>query len=121
MTLLKKLKAIRGAICCENTETEIISAVSELYTKILNENKLKEKDIVSIQFTITKDLNAKNPAGALRKAGFAKNTPLFCALEPEYENSLPKCIRVLIHCYSKNKAKHVYLGNAKKLRPDLIT
>ncbi len=117
--MFKRIKAIRGAVCCENNADSISNSVISLYKEILTKNKIKEKDLVSIQFTVTKDLNAKNPAAALRKAGFAESTPLFCAGEADFENSMPKCIRILIHYYGRKKAKHVYLGEAKKLRPDL--
>ncbi len=116
--LFKKLKALRGAVCCEDSQEAISEAVDSLYSELLNSNKLKEKDIVSIQFTITKDLKAMNPATALRKNGFAKNTPLFCAIEPEIFGAMPKTIRILIYYYGRKPAKHTYLGEAKKLRPD---
>ena len=73
MSLIKKLRALRGAVCCEDNEAGISSAVVNLYSRILTENSLSEKDIVSIQFTVTSDIRALNPASALRKNGFAKN------------------------------------------------
>ncbi|UTC63589.1 chorismate mutase [Treponema sp. OMZ 787] len=120
MSLIKKLRALRGAVCCEDSQESISSAVVSLYSQILKENSLSEKNIVSIQFTVTDDIRALNPASALRKNGFAKNTPLFCALEPCIEASLPKTIRILIYYYSRRKPIHVYIGGAKVLRPDLI-
>ena len=120
MSLIKKLRALRGSVCCEDNEDSISSAVVNLYNRILMENSLSEKDIVSIQFTVTSDIKALNPASALRKNGFAKNTALFCALEPCMEGSLPKTIRILIYYYSRNKPSHIYMGGAEVLRPDLI-
>ncbi len=117
--MIKKLKAIRGAVCCENNADSISNSVISLYSEILKENKIEEKDIVSIQFTVTDDINAKNPASALRANGFAQRIPLFCSAEANFLDSMPKCIRILIHCYSRKKTKHIYLGDAKKLRPDL--
>jgi len=120
MSLIKKLRALRGSVCCEDNEAGISSAVVNLYNRILMENSLSEKDIVSIQFTVTSDIKALNPASALRKNGFAKNTALFCALEPCMEGSLPKTIRILIYYYSRKKPSHIYMGGAEVLRPDLI-
>lgn len=120
MSLIKKLRALRGAVCCEDNEAGISSAVVNLYSRILTENSLSEKDIVSIQFTVTSDIKALNPASALRKQGFVENTALFCALEPCMEGSLPKTIRILIYYYSRKKPIHIYMGGAEVLRPDLI-
>ena len=121
MSLIKKLRALRGAVCCEDSEAGISSAVVNLYSRILMENSLSEKDIVSIQFTVTSDIKALNPASALRKNGFAKNTALFCALEPCMQGSLPKTIRILIYYYSRRNPAHIYMGGAEVLRPDLIS
>ena len=121
MSLIKKLRALRGAVCCEDNEAGISSAVVNLYSRILTENSLSEKDIVSIQFTVTSDIRALNPATALRKQGFAENTALFCALEPCMEGSLPKTIRILIYYYSRKRPTHIYMGGAEVLRPDLIS
>ena len=120
MSLIKKLRALRGAVCCEDNEAGISSAVVNLYSRLLTENFLSEKDIVSIQFTVTSDIKALNPASALRKQGFAENTALFCALEPCMEGSLPKTIRILIYYYSRKRPTHIYMGGADVLRPDLI-
>ena len=120
MNFIKKLRALRGDVCCEDNEDSISSAVVNLYSRTLRVNSLSEKDIVSIQFTVTPDIRALNPATALRKNGFAENTALFCALEPCMEGSLPKTIRILIYYYSRKKPSHIYIGGAEVLRPDLI-
>ncbi len=113
----KKLKALRGAVCCdEDSQEKIGESVVSLYSEILKANRLKERDIVSIQFTVTKDLKSQNPATALRKNGFAKTTPLFCSAEPDILGAMPKTIRILILYYGRKKPKHIYLGEAKKLR-----
>lgn len=115
----KRLYGIRGAVCTEDNEKEIIHNVSTLYTTIIKNNKLDENDIVSIQFTITPDIKELNPAAALRKAGFASSIPLFCSLEPVFKNSLTKVIRCLITAYSDRMGESVYLNGAEVLRPDL--
>ena len=114
----KKLYAIRGAVDSKNTEQAIQNSVKELITFLYKENDLVESDIVSIQFTVTKDLTELNPAAALRQVGFAANVPLFCALEPDVKNSLPCMIRVMITTYLNSRPINCYLGMASKLRPE---
>ncbi|OJF77734.1 MAG: chorismate mutase [Treponema sp. CETP13] len=114
----KKICAIRGAIDTKNTEQAIRNSVKELITFLYNENNLVEEDIVSIQFTVTKDLTELNPAAALRSLGFADNVPLFCSQEPDVKNGLPNMIRVMITVYLDAIPKHCYLGLAKTLRPE---
>ena len=47
--------------------------------------------------------------------------PLMCAREIPVPGSLPKVVRVLVHCYAPEDAEpqHVYLGEAARLRLDL--
>ena len=114
-----RLYGIRGAICTQDTVEDMIKNTSLLYSSMLEKNNIKEADIVSIQFTTTPDLTKLNPAAALRRAGYASDVPLFCSLEPVFENSLKNVIRCLILAYSKEKGKSVYLNGAEVLRPDL--
>ena len=85
------------------------------------ENEISEDDIISIVFSQTKDLNAMNPATALRQAGFSQ-VPLFCCQEPEYAGSLQRTIRVLLtfNTPERRKAAPVYLDGAEALRTDLF-
>lgn len=114
-----RLYGIRGAICTQDTVDDIVKNTSLLYSTILEKNDISETDIVSIQFTTTPDLTKLNPAAALRKSGYASDVPLFCSLEPVFENSLKNVIRCLILAYSQEKGKSVYLNGAEVLRPDL--
>ena len=115
--------SIRGAITAdENSISAISNATIELYEEIVNANNIQEDDIVQIIFSLTKDLTAIYPAKALRETFTLNDTPLFCVQEADIEGSLEKCIRILITINSKltkQEAKHIYLKNAKKLRPDL--
>lgn len=114
-----RIFAVRGAVCCLNTENSIQDASSSLYREILRKNSIEEADIVSIQFTVTADLDAMNPASALRKEGCALDIPLFVSLEPHVKNSLPRTIRVMITFYGREKPSAVYIRGAEVLRPDL--
>ena len=115
MNFFKKLRAVRGAVCCKNEADDILHTVTLLYTAILEKNRLKERDIVSIQFTVTADLTELNPASALRRSGFARNLPLFCSQEPLVKNSLACTIRILLHYYGRAYL-FVYTNKQKEAR-----
>lgn len=91
--------------------------------KLFAENKLVQKDFVSIQFTITEDLNVMNPAMALRKGQDefdVSQIPLFSSQEAKVVGSPEKMVRVLVTAYMDENAKpvHVYINGGEKLRPD---
>ena len=111
---------MRGAVCCDNSPASIEEAVAALYKEILVKNGIGEADIVSIQFTVTCDLTAENPASALRKRGSAQDVPLFVSAEPQVEGSLPGTIRIMITFYGSKKPVSVYMRGAEALRPDLL-
>ena len=118
---MKKLFGLRGAVQCENSMQDICEKVTAMYDELLGSNKLDEKDIVSIMFTVTNDIDAVNPCTALRKGGRAGgNLALFSACEPNIQGSLERTIRVLIHCYLEegSTVNHVYINGAEVLRPD---
>jgi chorismate mutase len=116
------LRGIRGAIQLrKNTREEILNKTMELLKKMMEENNVKEDEIVSVFFTVTKDLNREFPAYALREMGL-KNVPALCAKEIDVPKSMGKVIRILMHVYtnlSQKEIKHQYLGRTKFLRPDL--
>jgi chorismate mutase len=116
----KRLFALRGACCCLNDETDIRKQVSALYDELLKCNTLDETGLVSVVFSMTADLNALNAAAALRREGKAAEAALFVTQEAAVKNSLPRTIRVLIHCYLDENAApvHVYRNGAEVLRPD---
>lgn len=114
----KRLYGIRGAWCTKNTEESLCHDVSHMISDILTKNTLDESDIVSVQFTVTADLDVLNPAAALRREGLCANTALFCALEPPVKGSLSHTVRVLLTAYLYNPPIHVYGGGAEVLRPN---
>ena len=118
----KRIYALRGAVCCENSADDIREQVSLLYDSLLEKNRLAEEDIVSVIFSQTADLNAANPAASLRQTGRASDLALFAVQEAQVEASLPRVIRTLLHCYLHEGAKpcHVYRNGAEVLRPDRI-
>ena len=119
---MKKLFALRGAAQSENTQEDIIKQIETMYDSLLAENNLDESGIVSVIFSVTKDINAVNPSSALRRNGRAGELSLFSVQEPECVNSVERIIRVIIHCYLEEDAKprHVYINGAEVLRPDRV-
>ncbi len=117
------VRGIRGATSIPaNTKEEILSATREMLETILAENQgLLKEDIASIIFTTTQDVTAEFPPVAARTLGWSA-VPMLCSHEIPVPGSLPMTIRVLIH-WNTDKAqdeiKHIYLREAKKLRPDI--
>jgi len=116
----KKIFGLRGATRSLNTQDDITYQATVLYDDLLRENELAEADLISVVFSVTSDLDAKNPASALRQEGRAGDTALFVVQEALFKGSLERVIRVLIHCYldASRKPVHVYRNGAEILRPD---
>jgi chorismate mutase len=117
-----RLKAIRGATTAtENTEEAIASAVRELLAELDARNRLDADSIVSVTFSVTKDLDAVFPAAiARRDRPDWHSVALMDVQQMHVEGSLPRCIRFLIHANLPVDAPvhHPYLRGAKNLRPD---
>jgi len=117
-------RGIRGAISVDvNDAKSIIAATRTLLECIISTNNIAVEELASVIFTVTSDLNAIYPARAAREMGWV-NTPLLCMQEMAIESSLPRCIRVLMHWNTNlpsNQIRHIYLGKARVLRPDLTT
>jgi len=112
--------AIRGAITVdENTPGAILEATQALLQTMLDQNRLSQDEIVALFFSATLDLDAVYPAQAARNIGLTQ-VPMMCFQEMAVPSSLPRCIRVLALCElsSPRQLKHVYLREARSLRPD---
>ncbi|MFC0037747.1 chorismate mutase [Actinomadura rayongensis] len=118
MTLL----AIRGAVQVErDTRDAILAATGELVGAVLERNALGAADLVSVLFTATPDLTAEFPALAARLGGLT-GVPLMCAAEIDVPGAAPRIVRLLAHAEAdrpRSSVRHVYLGGARLLRPDL--
>jgi chorismate mutase len=117
------VRGIRGAIDIQNDQPEeILTATRELLQEIMNVNPgLRSEDIASVIFTATGDLKSAYPARAAREMGWDA-VPLICSQEIPVPGGLPHCIRVLLHWNTdidQKSVRHVYLGRAATLRPDL--
>jgi chorismate mutase len=114
-------RGIRGATTCdENSREAILAATREMLQLLIAANGLRPEDLASAIFTTTPDLNAEFPAVAARRIGLSK-VPLICAREMEVPGSLPRVIRLMLHCYASEdtEPQHVYLREAVSLRTDL--
>ncbi|MFW6184304.1 MAG: chorismate mutase [Chloroflexota bacterium] len=117
-------RGVRGATTCgENTEEAILAATRELLFTMIQANDIATEDVASAHFTTTMDLNATYPALAARQLGWY-DAALLCGHEMDVPGGLPRCIRILIHWNTTKEVeeiKHVYLREARGLRPDRDT
>ncbi|MGG6309583.1 chorismate mutase [Paenibacillus macerans] len=116
-------RGIRGATTVSrNEEQDILEATAVLLKEIVERNEIEPEDICSVWITVTPDLDATFPARAIRGLNGWDMVPLMCSTEIPVKGALTQCIRLLIQV-NTNKGqrdmKHVYLNEAKSLRPDL--
>jgi chorismate mutase len=118
------MRALRGAITVDaNDSALILDATRALLREMMRLNSLQPARLVSVIFTATPDLTAAFPARAARELGW-NDVPLLCMTEMTVPGSLVRCVRVLMHAElpaEAGRGRHVYLGGAAELRPDLAT
>ncbi|CAM4511677.1 MULTISPECIES: chorismate mutase [Paenibacillus] len=116
-------RGIRGATTVvNNEENEILRETVVLLREIVERNDVIAEDICSVWITVTGDLDATFPARAIREIEGWELVPLMCSVEIPVKGGLPKCIRLMVQVNtdkSQRDIRHVYLNEAKKLRPDL--
>ncbi|HET7552828.1 MAG TPA: chorismate mutase [Gemmatimonadaceae bacterium] len=124
MSATTRVRALRGAITVDADEaTLILEATRTLLREMMLLNSLDSERLVSVIFTATSDLTAAFPARAARELGW-NDVPLLCMTEMTVPGSLPRCVRVLMHAelaVEAGRGRHVYLGEAAELRPDLTS
>ena len=117
----KKVTAIRGATTASgNTSKEIENAVVDLIDKLILRNNLDPKNILSITFTVTNDLDAFFPASIARKR-FGLDSVAFLDCQQMYlSDDVDFCIRLmaLVILPTNTSIKHPYLRGASNLRTD---
>jgi chorismate mutase len=119
------VRGIRGATSVAEDKPELIlAATRELLQELLRANSIAQfEDVISAIFTTSPDLTSTFPAEGARALGMTQ-VPLLCASEIAVPNSLPRCIRVLLHVNTERpqaQIVHVYLHEARKLRPDVAS
>ena len=118
---IENIIAIRGATTSSgNTLKEIENSVVELIDELILRNSLDPKNILSITFTVTKDLDACFPASIARKC-FGLDSVSFLDCQQMYvPNDIDFCIRLmaLVICPKGSSINHPYLRGASNLRSD---
>ena len=115
------LAVIRGATTSiANTKEDITFAVNELVKELISRNNIEPSNILSIIFTVTKDLDACFPASVARKyCGLDKVAFLDCQ-QMSVPDDIKFCIRLMaqVNYPLKREFNHPYLRGASNLRPD---
>jgi chorismate mutase len=118
-----KVRGVRGAVTVSADDPDAIHAAThELLNEIVLRNGIDLEDIASVMFTLTPDIRAAFPALAARDMGWT-HVPMLHAVEVNVPGAITRCIRVLMHVNTfraMGEVEHVYLGEAEKLRPDLV-
>ena len=116
-----KITFIRGATTASgNSVGEIEDAVVELVNELISRNKLIKKNLLSITFTTTNDLNACFPASIARKCNGLDSVAFLDCQQMYVSNDVDFCIRIMAQVLlpPNHPVKHPYLRGAAKLRSD---
>ncbi len=118
------VRGIRGATTVTaNDDQEILSETIVLLNEIVRVNDIVPEDICSVFVTMTTDLDATFPARAIRQMNGWELVPLMCSIEIPVKGGLERCIRLMVQVNTakrQDEVSHVYLNEAKRLRPDLV-
>ena len=115
------LRALRGATTAELNSAEAIQAcVKELVDALMERNGLQGEQLVSVTFSVTRDLDACFPAAIARRQPGWDQVALLDCQQMEVAGDLPRCIRLLAHAWLQPQQipVHPYLREAARLRPD---
>ena len=116
-----RITFIRGATTASgNSVREIEVAVVELIDELISRNNLIKRNILSITFTATKDLDACFPASIARKFNGLDSVAFIDCQQMYVSNDIDFCIRMMAQVLMphNNLIKHPYLRDAAKLRTD---
>ena len=116
-----KLTALRGATTTNgDTEFFIKDAVIELIQELITQNNLNQDNIISITFTVTKDLTSCFPASIARKFFNFDSIAFLDCQQMFVPDDINFCIRMmaLVNLKSNRQPVHPYLKGSSKLRPD---
>ncbi|MEL6223400.1 MAG: chorismate mutase [Cyanobacteria bacterium J06626_14] len=117
-----RVRAIRGATTVPvNTAEAIRDAVTELLDELQDKNNLNPVHMISVVFSVTKDLDAIFPASIARDRPGWDHVVLLDVQQMHVVGSLERCVRVLVQFNTLEPLmplQHTYLRQAKDLRPD---
>ena len=116
-----KFQVIRGATTATgNTFEEIESAVIELIDELILRNNLNSKNLLSITFSVTKDLDACFPASIARKCNGLDSVAFLDCQQMYVQNDINFCIRLMAQVLLPVNVpvNNPYLREATNLRAD---
>ena len=116
-----KITFIRGATTASgNSVSEIEDAVVELINELISRNNVIKKNLLSITFTATKDLDACFPASIARKNNELDSVAFLDCQQMHVSDDVNFCIRIMAQVFlpSNFPVKHPYLRGASRLRTD---
>ena len=118
-----QIRAIRGATTVpENSAEAMAEAVTEMLDALELANNIDPAKIVSVTFSVTRDLDAVFPAAIARTRPNWDSVPLLDVQQMHVQGALPRCIRLMIYLplsVCQSEVRHTYLRGARGLRPDL--
>ena len=119
------IRGIRGATTVrEDSASTILVETEKLVLAMAKENDIQLEDVASVVVSTTTDIASAFPAKAVRSIPEWTYVPVMCTHEMNVPGAMPLCIRVLMHVNTEKSQRdihHVYLNDAIKLRPDLLT
>ncbi|MGB3401454.1 MAG: chorismate mutase [Microcoleaceae cyanobacterium] len=117
-----RVQAIRGATTVtENSVEAVTEAVMELLEAFETQNQLHPEQLISMTFSVTRDLDVIYPAAIARQRPNWDNVPLLDVQQMYVQGSLERCIRFMAYVNlpaHHQTVYHLYLRGAKDLRPD---
>ena len=116
-----KVTFIRGATTASgNSVKEIEDAVVELIDELILRNNLEKRNLLSITFTATKDLDACYPASIARKCNGLDAVAFLDCQQMHVINDIDFCIRIMAQVLLpiNSSVNHPYLRGASELRTD---
>ena len=116
-----QLKFIRGATTAkDNSLEEIENAVVELIEELIKRNNIIKNNLLSITFTVTRDLDACFPASIARKCKGLDSVAFLDCQQMYVPNDIDFCIRLMAQVLltADTSINHPYLRGASKLRAD---
>lgn len=118
------MRGIRGAITVSADEPEeILKETRTLIMEMVEQNNIEPDKVASVIISATTDISSAFPAKAVRTIEGWTFVPVMCTHEMAVPNSMPLCIRVMMHVNTEENQEniqHIYLNDAVKLRPDLV-
>jgi len=116
-----KFTSIRGATTAASNSVEDIEiAVKELINELISRNDLIQKNLLSITFTVTKDLDACFPASIARRCNGLDSVAFLDCQQMYVPDDINFCIRLMAQVLlpAGKTVKHPYLRGAASLRSD---